>query len=160
MPIHARRKVLRSAKDSNWTSAIPSVYSLSSLGLDTPYLATPADSKIASFYKYVEGQRLQRGLQGPRSLKYMAMELLIRNLSELDDLNDLPKHLIKCLWNMLKRRYVGSSLSVSMLDHKRQAMLLWFQFDLYFLFLTACLRFQKPLVLEYLQLLIFLKLSH
>jgi hypothetical protein len=107
MPISRRRKLLRSAKGSNWTSTIPSVYSLSSLGLDTPYLITPADFKIASFYKYVEGQRLPRGLQGARSLKDTAIEVLIRNVSEIDDLNDIPKHLTKRLWNTLKRRCVG-----------------------------------------------------
>lgn len=107
MPISGRRKLLRSVKDSNWTSAIPSVYSLSSLGLDTPCSIPPADFKIASFYKYVESQRLPRGLEGCKTLKDTAIEVLIRNLAELDDLNDIPKHLAKDLWNTLKRRYVG-----------------------------------------------------
>jgi hypothetical protein len=107
MPISRRRKLLRYAKGSNWTSTIPSVYSLSSLGLDTPYLISPADFKIASFYKYVEGQRLPRGLQGARSLKDAAIEVLIRNVSEIDDLNDIPKHLTKRLWNTLNKRCVG-----------------------------------------------------
>jgi hypothetical protein len=106
MPITGRRKLHHSAKYSNWTSTIPSVYSLSSLGLDTPSLIKPADFKIASFYKYVEGQRLPRGLQGSRSLKHIAIEILIQNLSRLDDVNGIPKHLTKCLWNTLKRRYV------------------------------------------------------
>jgi hypothetical protein len=96
-----RRKVPRSTRDSDWTSTIPTVY-----GLDEPYFVTTSD-KIESFYKYVEGQRLPRGLKGSRSLKDAAIEVLIRNLSGLGNLNDIPKHLAKCLWDMLKRRYVG-----------------------------------------------------
>jgi hypothetical protein len=106
MPGIGRRKFLRTVKDSNWTSTIPSVYALSCLDFDTPYSVTTA-GKIESFYKYVEGQRLPRGLKGSRSLKDTAIEVLIRNLLELDNLNDIPKHLTKCLWDTLKRRYVG-----------------------------------------------------
>jgi hypothetical protein len=106
MPVIRRRKLLRSVKDSNWTSTIPSVYGLSSLEFDNTYLVTATD-KIESFYKYVEGQRLPRGLKGSKSLKDTAIEALIRNLSELDNLNDIPKHLAQCLWHTLKRRYVG-----------------------------------------------------
>ncbi len=107
MPVTGRRRLIRPVQNSDWTSTIPSVYSLSLLDFDAPRLTTTPDSRVASFYKYVEAQRLPRGLKGSRSLKNTAIELLIRNLSELDNLNDIPKHLTKFLWDTLKRRYVG-----------------------------------------------------
>lgn len=118
MPVNGRRKLPRPARDSDWTSTIPSAYSISFYdSSNSPYTKATAAS-INSFNRYVEGQRLRRGLKGSRSLKDVAIEVLIRNLSELDTLNDVPKHLTKCLWETLKRRYVGFLFERTMLDSK------------------------------------------
>src|SRR5580700_10930649 len=101
MPVSERQKIPRSAIDSDWTSTIPTVYFLGE-----PHLVTTKD-KLDSFYQYVERQRLPKGLKGSRSLKDVAIEVLIRNLSKLDNLNDIPKHLTKYIWNILKRRYLS-----------------------------------------------------
>ena len=105
MPVKKQRKLLRSFRDSNWTSKIPSAIFPSFLDNTTAFSGSAEDA-LDSFCKYVEDKRLSRGSDGSRSLKDTAAEVLLQKLMDLDNLDDFPKHLARAIWQKLNKRYV------------------------------------------------------
>jgi len=120
MPVSRSRRLLRSFRDSNWTSRIPTAIFPSFLDNSTLISGSTGDA-LDSFCKYVEDQRLPRGLKGSRSLKDTAIEVLLQNLIDLDNLDDLPKPLVRCLWQTLNKRYV----SIPYVKTRRRARNQW-----------------------------------
>src|ERR1700722_8019832 len=106
MPIKQPRKLLYSRSDSNWTKTIRVAIAPSYLDDCINLSSGPAEAVFKSYMKYVEEQRLPRGPKGSRSLQDVALEVLLRKLSDVDNLDNFPKHLAKRLWNGLNKRCV------------------------------------------------------
>jgi hypothetical protein len=109
MPVHRTRRLRRSFQDPKWTSKIRSAIFPSFLD-NTAVISPAIGGALDSFYKYVEDQRYSRSIQGSRSLKDTATEVLLQNLIDLDNLDDVPKHIARCLWHTLNKRYVNSRI--------------------------------------------------